>query len=231
MGMETYLPKMCPISDDSACFFPHIEHKPTAGCTVNCESLSQCQLVWGHTWKDPTKWQMLKCVFLLFSLRVSAEMLGYSYELDSPYSGPKNRAVPNFMMRSLVRPLQRMRQNIEVLWQQNSGSNLLLANFLKNIYRSGSEMSSMHQQKYLIKGGKQTFIKTVAGIDLFQNWRKIQIQETSEIFSSKLWKIPHRSTSSSFIGIETMRNSFHQSHQQPWHLQRDQLSNIRRSNF
>lgn len=48
---------------------------------------------------------MLKCVwcvFLLLSLRVSAEMLGYSYELDTPYSGPKNRAVPNFMMRSVV---------------------------------------------------------------------------------------------------------------------------------
>ena len=60
---------------------------------------------------------MLKCVcclFLFLSLRISAEMLGYSYELDTPYSGPKNRAVPNFMMRSVVLPLQRINQIIEV---------------------------------------------------------------------------------------------------------------------
>ena len=50
----------------------------------------------------------------VLSLSVSAEMLGYSYELDSPYTGVKNRAVPNVVLTSLVRPLQKMGRNIQV---------------------------------------------------------------------------------------------------------------------
>ena len=91
------------IKDDFACFFS------------SCRGTQNVPVGMRTQLKGPKS--MLKCVccvFLLLSLSVSAEMLGYSYELDSPYSGPKNRAVPNFMMRSFVLPLQRMRKNIEV---------------------------------------------------------------------------------------------------------------------
>lgn len=60
-------------------------------------------------------WRMYWCVLLVLYYSVSAEMLGYSYELDSPFSGVKNRAVPNIMMRSILLPLQTIRANIQVI--------------------------------------------------------------------------------------------------------------------
>ena len=68
-----------------------------------------CQSVWGASCGPTMLWMVT-----VLSLSVSAEMLGYSYELDSPYTGVKNRAVPNVVVRSLVRPLQKMGRNIQV---------------------------------------------------------------------------------------------------------------------
>ena len=55
---------------------------------------------------------MLTLVLLLLAFSVSAEMLGYSYELDSPDSGVKNRARTSWDF--VLVPLQRLISNIQV---------------------------------------------------------------------------------------------------------------------
>ena len=70
------------------------------------------------TWSHEEHRDMLPSLLLLLALSVSAEMLGYSYELDSPHSGVKNRAGPGFLTRTFLLPLQRMVTNIQVCLHQ-----------------------------------------------------------------------------------------------------------------